>query len=616
MPDSFDSSRDPVPHARPYTLADDFCTYRQAEGQSFKRVTDKQLRPTAHTLVHDSVCQDGDAWARYFLLVFWLWQVPETASFAYLESVIQGLRSLQVPENLYLLTIHHHVIQQLLSQQQTPSLRRFLADPSFIAKGFLTAWLSEAAVQAVREWRSHRDEGFAIAMAALAHLSSLVEEFEIDGSSPIKAYIASQLRLRVRDQRFKENRQQVIKRYTSMAGKLRAKSKKQLKEILQIQGLSETDQRRYLLIRESFKDIYTDKQIGHRKELPPPSELQIQLMCDRCNERRVSLNIQPEFSVDEIQQALETMAKWIDAYAENITVVSLDTLIGDNGSSLTDITPSEDSKEELDDSVLTDITPSDTSEEESNKNLEIQMLDDIDTSEFQMSNDIEISLRQWFSCTVSSFSDQQKALLYLAHGFENLALGAFEKECGASQDITQKDLEAIFPQYKGQYGISRALKKMRLELARCCVREMKQTYPDIFSQGEQIVQQNIRSRDQQPRSRQKPVRSMDEEVLNYIAKQIQSYLVEYAQQQVKEILVKAIQAMSEGDRQAMIDTLDEFYTFDNDALANYHALFEQFLRQIHLDWNIDLSQHPNTHPRLRLFIREWLNDCILSLIEA
>ncbi|TVQ23016.1 MAG: hypothetical protein EA367_02930 [Leptolyngbya sp. DLM2.Bin15] len=414
------------------SLALQFCTYQPDIDSRRKRV-DRNISPTAEILIDDTICQNPDVWGRYFLLIFWFWQVPETASFRYLEQAIRAWQSLCWSENAHLLDIHHHI----LSQQQHPQAQRFFNNPLDQARHLLIIYLQPKCVAAAKKWFAKPEEGFGIALEQVSDLGRLLKRFDLGlRHTTLRAYAEQRLQGKIRDHRVKE---EGTKRYTSGYAKLRYSTKTAIRYALQSSGLNDSQIRRIRLVLKSFAEIYTTKQVG-KQELPPPSPEQLLQMSDRCNQRASSLKISPEFTPQDIQTILDTTIHALKHHPLN----------RDRPLVLTTIRGADDEEQSLLDTI-----------EDKNATGDLEDL---------MLQEVRDYLRELVDQVFMERSTYEKNLLRLRDG-----LGLVQREI--------KDV--LYPgSSKDQSTVSRHIKALKQKFCHGCIQEIQQTYPDVFSQGE------------------------------------------------------------------------------------------------------------------------------------
>lgn len=414
------------------SLAWQFCTYQPDMNSRRKRV-DRNISPTADILIDEAICQNPDSWGRYFLLIFWFWQVPETASFRYLEQAIRSWQSLCWNENANLLDIHYHV----LSQQKHPQSQGFFSNPFDQARYLLITYLQPKCVAAAKKWFAEPEEGFGIALEYVSDPGMLLKRFDFGlPNTTLRAYAEKRLQGKIKDHRVRE---EGTKRYTSGYARLRYSTKTAIRYALQSSGLSDSQIRRVRLVLKSFEEIYTTKQVG-KQELPPPSPKQLLQMSDRCNQRASSLKISPEFTPQAIQTILDTTIHALKQHPLN----------RDRPLVLTTIQGQDDEHQSLLDTI-----------EDKNAHGDLEDL---------MLQEVRTYLQELVDQVFMERSTYEKNLLRLRDG-----LGLVQREI--------KDV--LYPgSSKDQSTVSRHLKTLKQTFCHGCIQDIQQTYPDVFSQGQ------------------------------------------------------------------------------------------------------------------------------------
>ncbi|HEY9817201.1 MAG TPA: hypothetical protein V6D20_15575, partial [Candidatus Obscuribacterales bacterium] len=280
------------------SLALQFCTC-QPDMASRRRQVDRRSQQIAEVLVDETVCDRHGAWARYFLLVFQLWQSPETATHEHLTDIVHQWRSLN-EANADLPAIHDYV----WAQRNHPKAQPFFTNPQDQSSHLLIFYLDSKCIAAARKWFANPEEGLSIAREKLLDLDHVLGDFDFGREhTSIRAYAEPRLSRKIRDRRLKVEGSD--KRYTSGYAILRYATKFHVCYALQCIGMKDNEVKRVRLVLKSFDEIYVNKQKG-KNALPPPDDTQIQRICDRCNERRGTLALAAEFMPSDIQTTLET----------------------------------------------------------------------------------------------------------------------------------------------------------------------------------------------------------------------------------------------------------------------------------------------------------------------
>ncbi len=318
-----------------------FYTY-QPDIFSGSKKTDYLAQDVVHQLFDVDICPKPDSWARYLLLIVWLWQVPATSSFRHLEIVIQGIRTFQADGNIYLLSIHRHI----LAQQTRSEVQRFFSNPLPQAQRLLIIYLLKTCVDVSRSWFADPEQGYSVASNAASHINRLLSKFDFGHpKTTICAYAKLRIADRVKQARLKQENNG--RRPRSDYARIRYISKRQLRQVLKNFGTAKDMIQRCALVAQSFKEIYTTQQDG-RGALPPPTLEQFNRICDRCNQRRQSLGISNTFSLDEVQSTLKQIIKLLkDEDKRYRKPDSLDALLSDESGEKKAREPSELVTEEV-----------------------------------------------------------------------------------------------------------------------------------------------------------------------------------------------------------------------------------------------------------------------------
>jgi hypothetical protein len=540
---------------------------------------DRKIDPVAKRIVEKlfdaTICPEAEAWGRYLLLIIWLWQVPETSSFNYLTLIIQGLDELQHPEtdsgkvnnqvelNALLFKIHKHILRQW----QNPDTQGLFAKLPVYMSQLMRLYLWDLCIAAGKKWYSDPQEGFSVAINQLATLPLLIKDFDLLSEKKIDLHVGTILRSKVKDQRFAQaNNNKRVSRYTSIAGKIqRGCTKHQFRSALQAYGLNSIQLKRYELIKFSFGEIYQEKQEDYRKPLPPPSDQQIDKMCVYCNRRRSSLDMLPEFTVEEIRKTLDTIVKALDEYAKSSQELSIDRKFG-----------AEDAYTLLD-------TPK----------LNQEQIDPLNAA---IDNELEALIWNCVRDTFATLKEEQKLLLLLTYGF----------------DINQAQVGYLLANNVTQTTASRKISKCRLIIARTLITKLKDTYPEIFK----LIESNSRKQNSiNIKENPEIPQIFDKKIENSIAKYIKPKVEFLVQDIGRRHLVEAIQQLDEADRQQIIASIDDLYLVDSYCDSTpYSRLLSFFIRIIRQHWNIKLAEESELKNHFYQFIRNWLDHCIHSLL--
>jgi hypothetical protein len=310
-----------------------FCVLHETHPQPLW-VCDRMLQRALFILVDDSLRASPEAWARYFLLSAQpdhpelYVDLPECR----LQPVIDAIsdRAAQIGREIRV------IYAQMIARQLESEVVNFLRSPNPQSERFLTAYLQTACWYAARHFYYNKIQG-----SSLRYGYGLEDCFQIaneQASQPLKLLQSFQI----------EQENATIKTYAEKALKgvlqetvecgllknesnwkiLRYLSKRELVKALELNQNLQVSH--YLLVWYCFKEIYQTKQTRQNR-LAPPTDEQIQQICDRYNHRCSEFNLFP-LTVEVILPDLEAIAQMIRAYRAPNAVLSriqLDTVTGD-----------------------------------------------------------------------------------------------------------------------------------------------------------------------------------------------------------------------------------------------------------------------------------------------
>ena len=398
------------------------------------RRIDPTAKHTVDTLFDATVCPYPDSWARYLLLIIWLWRVPDTAQLHYLECTINGLRSFRIDENLYLLSIHKHI----LSQRHNLKAQQFFSNLLHQSRHLLIIYLLKSCADLSRTWFSNSEQAGGISIYSVSHLEHLLSNFNFGyARTTVQAYARLRLDDKIKHARFKEEGKGSKK--ASGYARIRYSTRKTCHRALESLGIQKDLIQRYTLVVQSFKEIYTTKQEG-KQSLPPPTKHQVHQICDRCNQRIDSLDLKEPFSFEEIQASLTTLIKALEKDAQlDRKPLSIDAVLG--------------------------------GEEGDNPRLDIPD----PSSEYSVADALSIEdcrdyLAKLSDKTIEEFGklpDDGKRLLRLHDG-----LGLVTKDIGL---VIQKNQSTAYRQIQAHRG------KVKKHCAAYCIRLIQEKYADVLN---------------------------------------------------------------------------------------------------------------------------------------
>lgn len=293
---------------------------------------DRRLENVLQALVQNAPPVGIATWARYFLvfswqqnpqLLSWLGLVPGSS----LSQIFDQLTQVAPVPNRELSQLHRHLEARCSDRQ----VQQFLNTDTNLANKFLVAHLQKPCWFAARWFYNSRlvmsrlgeryslNDCFQIANEASTNPAKLLQNFQLaQRDISIKTYAEKVLRGIIRST---INQHVETQHPISPWGVLRYVAKRELVEALQAAGYQDSDIKSYGLLWHSFKEIYQTKQTN-LKQLPEPTEQQIQQICDRYNQRRKDFQLESPMQSHLVLSGLQRCAQVIQNYR------SLDSVYG------------------------------------------------------------------------------------------------------------------------------------------------------------------------------------------------------------------------------------------------------------------------------------------------
>ena len=295
-----------------------------------RRIIESLIQPIAFTKndliddpvsdpVHDPV-YEHDVWARYFLLHlyhqhpsfaaiskdhsdctnFYDWiQYAIKLNSAYNESLNLLYQLLHSPQKIDSET-NQVLFFQSPAQYSYELLQAYLQKPSwYAARSFFSRNIAEHAI--AKDFPL--EECFAITSQLALQVETVLATYKLQQSNQIRTYAERVLQGKLKDtirQRDVAFRTQFMTQW----GLLKQLARKTLRQAFS--GYEAKTIQHYELVLKTFKELYQHKQQGGQKRLPDPSEQEIQLMCDRYNQRCNALDL-PETNIQAFIDALATI---------------------------------------------------------------------------------------------------------------------------------------------------------------------------------------------------------------------------------------------------------------------------------------------------------------------
>jgi hypothetical protein len=268
---------------------------------------DRALQQSLLTLVDDSYQASSEAWARYFL-----WAAQQDAGV--------DLADYSPPDRTPAITREIQVIYaQLIARQADPTVRQFLSAPLPQSEQFLSAYLQPCCWYAARQFYYTKiqpsslrysyalEDCFQIVSEQSSQPLKLLQNFKLEQDQvKLKTYAETTLKAILQN-----TLDHAVFKYESPWKLLRYVSKRELTRALQPATDSEITRAR--LLWYCFKEIYQTQQVRHNR-LPPPSETQVQQICDRYRQRHVDLDLPAPISATMVIPSLEAIAQAIRTY--------------------------------------------------------------------------------------------------------------------------------------------------------------------------------------------------------------------------------------------------------------------------------------------------------------
>jgi hypothetical protein len=287
-------------------------------------VCDRTLQRVLFILVDDSLRASPEAWARYFLLSAQpdhpelYVDLPECR----LQPVIDEIsdRGSEIGREMRV------IYAQMIARQLEAEIVNFLRTPNPQSERFLTAYLQTACWYAARHFYHNKIQGSSLRFGY--GLEDCFQTANEQASQPLKLLQSFQTEQETATiKTYAEKALKGILQETVECGLLKNESDWKIlrylskKELVKALELSQNEQIPHnLLLWYCFKEIYQTKQIRQNR-LVPPTDDQIQQICDRYNHRCPEFKLLP-IRPETVLPDLETIAQTIRAYRAPSAVLS------------------------------------------------------------------------------------------------------------------------------------------------------------------------------------------------------------------------------------------------------------------------------------------------------